>query len=226
MSSDVLYLPRELEYVAGMDWGINEPGCIGWAACLPNHRLHLIREWKFTQLADEEIAAGYLKRTKELKIHVRYVAGDPSMWIRDGRNASRGQSRAETLIRAGMPMRKAENAREDGWSRLHSLLRVPTNDQGDVIGEPLLTIDETCTYLRRTIPAAQSDKLNADDVNTRGDDHGLDMLRYLAMSRPAPTVKWVEARPPKGTAGALLDELRGIGQRIAVLGSGNVRSAA
>lgn len=225
MSLDLI-LPRELEYVAGMDWGHLSPGCIGWAACLPNHRLHILREWKFKELADEDIAAGYLKRTKALGITVRYVAGDPSMWIRDGRNARRGQSRAETLIRAGMPMRKAENAREDGWSRLHSLLRVPRDDDGTIIGEPLLTIDETCTYLRRTIPAAQSDRLNADDVNTKGDDHGLDMLRYLAMSRPSPTQQWHAAPPPKGTAGHLLNELRaGLG-RMAVLGAGNVRGAA
>jgi len=221
-----LELPRELEYVAGMDWGHNEPGCIVWAACLPNHRLHVLREWKFSDLADEEIAAGYVTRTKALKVYVRYVAGDPSMWIRDGRNAKRGQSRAETLIRAGMPLRKAENAREDGWSRLHSLFRVPRNDDGDVTGDPLLTIDETCAYLRRTIPSAQSDKLNADDVNTRGDDHGLDALRYMAMSRPSPTVTWQATRAPKGTAGHLLEELRGSLGRQPVLGAGNVRGAA
>jgi hypothetical protein len=226
LSRPDLVLPRELEYVAGMDWGINEPGCIVWTACLPMHRLHVLREWKFTGLADEEIAEGYLARTKDLKVHVRYVAGDPSMWIRDGRNARRGQSRAETLIRAGMPLRKAENAREDGWSRLHSLLRIPRNDDGAVTGEPLLTIDEACAYLRRTIPAAQSDKLNADDVNTRGDDHGLDALRYMAMSRPAPTTRWQEPRPPKGTMGYLLDELRGQASRHAVLGAGNVRGAS
>lgn len=221
-----LWIPKDIEYVGGMDWGHLEPGCLGWAACLPQHRIHLLREWKFRELADEEIALGYHKRTKDLGVTVRYVAADPSMWIRDGRNAHRGQSRAETLIRAGMPLRRAENAREDGWSRLHSLLRVPRNDAGEVCGEPLLTIDETCVYLRRTIPAAQSDKTNADDVNTKGDDHGLDMLRYLAMSRPAPTLKWQDPSPPKGTMGYLLDELRGALGRTAVLGAGNVRGAA
>lgn len=187
ITSDELVLPRELTYVCGMDWGHNSPGCIGWAAVMPGHRIHLVREWKFSWLADEEIAAGWKSRTKELGIEVLYVAGDPSMWIRDGRSSSRGQSRAETFIRAGMPMRKAENARPDGWSRLHSFLRVPMDDEGRVIGSPLLTIDESCRYLRRSIPAQQSDKTDADDVNTKGDDHGVDMLRYLVMSRPMPT---------------------------------------
>lgn len=222
ITSDALCLPRDLTFVGAMDWGHNEPGCIGWAAVMPGHRIHVVREWKFTGLADEEIAAGWKKRTKELGIRVQYVAGDPSMWIRDGRNVHRGQSRAETLIRAGMPLKKAENARADGWSRLHSFLRVPTDDAGDVMGEPLLTIDETCAYLRKTIPAQQSAKDDADDVNTKGDDHGVDMLRYLVMSRPHPMLAAVDTRPKPGTVGAMLEEvLAGASQRP-VLGSANV----
>jgi hypothetical protein len=207
-----------------MDWGHNQPGCIGWAAVLEGHRIHVIREWKFDWLADEEIASGFRKRTREMQIQVLYVAGDPSMWIRDGRTATRGQSRAETLIRAGMPLKKAENARIDGWSRLHSFLRVPRDDEtGAVVGSPLLTIDETCRYLRRTIPAQQSDATNADDVDTSGDDHGCDMLRYLVMSRPNPMLPAKPRGPKPGTVGAMLEEcLAGAGPQV--LGSANVRT--
>jgi hypothetical protein len=222
-TSDALYLPRELEYICGMDWGFRDPGVIVWVACLPDHRLHVVKEWKFLETVDEEIASGWKKRTRELGVKVRYVAADPSMWIRDGRTANRGQSRAETLIRAGMPLRKAENAREDGWSRLHSLLRVPSDDDGNVTGAPLLTIDESCKYLRRSIPAAQSDKNNADDVNTKGDDHGLDALRYAAMSRPSPTVFRLERQIVPGTWGAELEDAIA-GTRPGVLGSDNVRA--
>jgi hypothetical protein len=219
---DALSLPRDLNFVAAMDWGHASPGCIGWAAVMPGHRIHVIREWKFSWLADEEIADGFKKRTKDLRIKVQYVAGDPSMWIRDGRSATRGQSRAETFIRAGMPMKKAENARPDGWSRLHSFLRIPMNDAGEVIGEPLLTIDETCTYLRRSIPAQQSDKLDPDDVDTKGDDHGVDMLRYLVMSRPNPILKAREDKPLH----PMLEEFLAGQRKGAILGSDNVRAHA
>lgn len=204
-----------------MDWGFHAPGVILWWASLPEHRLHVYREWKFQGIDDDRIAEGYHKRTKELGVDVRYVAGDPSMWIRDGRNARRGQSRAETFLRAGMPMRKAENAREDGWSRLHTLLYVPVDDAGNVIGEPLLTIDESCRYLRRTIPAQRSDKTNADDVDTAGEDHGVDALRYGAMSRPKPTVFRKEE---KKLHPMLEAALRDSSSRT-VLGAGNVRRA-
>lgn len=215
----VLELPRELDYICAMDWGYHSPFCIGWVACLPNGRLHVVKEWKDTLMPDEEIAAGWLKRTRALGVTVRYIAGDPSMWIRDGRNANRGQSRAETFIRAGLPMRKAENAREDGWSRLHSYLRIPMDDDGNVTGEPLLTLDESCRYLRRTIPAQQSDKINADDVNTKGDDHGVDMLRYLVMSRPMPTVL---RRDEKKLHPMLEEAIAGSASTNAVIGRENV----
>lgn len=177
-----------------MDWGFNGPGVILWAAAMPSGALHIAREWRFSELVDEEIAAGFHARTKQMRVKVRYVAGDWSMWIRDGRSKNRGQSRAETLIRAGMPLRKAENAREDGWSRMHSWLRVPKDDTGVPIGPPLLTIDTSCMYLRRTIPSQRSAKANPDDVDTTGDDHGVDALRYLLMSRPSPSQMQAKAQ--------------------------------
>lgn len=189
-----LLIPRQIDFLGGMDWGYNGPGVLLWAAALPNGALHIAREWRFTELVDEEIAAGFHQRTKQMRVKVRYVAGDWSMWIRDGRSKNRGQSRAETLIRAGMPLRKAENAREDGWSRMHSWLRVPKDDLGVPTGPPLLTIDPTCTYLRRTIPSQRSSKTNPDDVDTTGDDHGVDALRYLLMSRPFPSQMQAKAQ--------------------------------
>lgn len=220
--TDVLELPRDLTYVCGMDWGHAKPGCIGWAALLEEGHIHLVREWKFVGLADEDIADGWKKRTKELGIKVLYVAGDPSMWIRDGRNAKRGQSRAETFVKCGMPMRKAENERVDGWSRLHSFLRIPVDDAGAVIGAPLLTIDETCKYLIRTIPAQRSDKTNAEDVDTHGDDHGVDMLRYLVMSRPNP----VRPATKQKTLNPMLEEALAGSSGRQTLGSANVRRRA
>lgn len=183
-----LIIPRTIEFAAGMDWGFHAPHVIVWAALLTSGRMHIVREWKEAGCIDELIAEGYHARTKELGVHVRYVAGDPSMWFQDGRNAARGQSRAESLIRAGMPLRPAANSHEDGWSRMQTWLYVPRDADGAPTGEPMLTIDESCRYLRRTIPAAQSDKTNADDVDRSGDIHGCDAIRYLTMSRPSPTV--------------------------------------
>jgi hypothetical protein len=223
-----LLIPRELECFAAMDWGRLKPGCLGWWVALPAEpttRYHVFAEWKFQGLDDEEIADGYHEHVKFLGVRSRprYIAGDPSMWIADGRNASRGQSRAETFTRARMPMRKALNDRVAGWSRLARFLRVPVDRGGIPTGDPpLLTIDVACPYLIRTIPAQRSDRTNAEDIDTNGDDHGADMLRYGAVSRPMPATSVVVEQK----LNPMLEQFLAEQGRAGVVGSGNVRRSA
>lgn len=225
-----IILSRRLECFASMDWGRLRPGCFAWWMAIPAEpttRYHVAAEWKFQGLDDEDIADGYHEQCKFLHLKPVYVAGDPSMWIADGRNRARGQSRGETFQRCKMPMKKALNDRVAGWARLARMLRVPVDASGAPTGEdPILTIDESCAYLIRSLPQLRSDKTNAEDVDTNGDDHGGDCVRYGAASRPLPASRYIPPPPPKGTMGHLLNELRGaLGQR-AVLGAGNVRGAA
>ena len=170
---------RDLECFASLDWGFNAPGCCLWWVILPDNAYHIVREYKFRQMSAEEVAIQIKKITKELGVrNLRYVAADPAMWQKTGASA-RGESVAETLIRHRLPMRKSDNDRFNGWLRVHELLRPMPDGK-----RPWLTVEPTCTYLIRSIPAAMSDKNDPDDVDTRGDDHALDALRYGAMSRP------------------------------------------
>lgn len=212
-----------------MDWGRQKPGCIAWWVALPAEpttRYHIFSEWKFVGLDDDEIADGYHAHTKFLgvKHRPRYIAGDPSMWIADGRNAARGQSRAETFSRARMPMRKALNDRVAGWARVARFLRVPVDRRGIPTGEPpLLTFDvDGCPYLIRTMPAQRSDRTNAEDVDTNGDDHGADTVRYGAVSRPMPATRIVVEQKLNPMLEQFLAE-QGAGS---VVGSQNVRPHA
>ena len=113
---------------------------------------------------------------KELGIkRVSYVAADPSMWAKTGHG--RGESIAETLQRHGLPMLKGDNDRKNGWQRCHELLRLAPD------GLPWLTVDASCKYGLRSLPAQVSDRRDPDDVDTGGDDHWVDAWRYGAMSR-------------------------------------------
>jgi hypothetical protein len=163
---------------ASMDWGYNAPGCVLWWLCLLDGHYHIWREYKFQQTPVWEVGQEIKKRTKALGLKLDYVTADPAMWQHTG--AGRGEAIAETLQRAGLPMRKGDNDRKNGWQRVHELLRLAPD------GHPWLTVEDApqCTYLRRTIAAAMSDKVDPDDVDTKGDDHALDALRYGAMSRP------------------------------------------
>jgi hypothetical protein len=56
--------------------------------------------------------------------------------------------------------------------------------------EPLLYILSSCTELIRTLPTLQHDETNVEDLDTEGEDHAADALRYGCMSRP-----WMREAP-------------------------------
>ena len=205
-----------IEWFASLDWGYNAPGVCLWWACLSDGHYHIAREHKFVGKSAETVAGEIRRITHELRIsQLRYVAADPSMWAKTGHG--RGESVAETLQRRGLPMRRGDNDRLNGWLRCHELLA----DAPD--GTPWITVagDPHCKYLRRSLPAQVSDKHDPDDINTGGDDHAVDALRYGAMSRPAPT----RFRKPDPPMNPMLAELLAGQAASPVLGRQNVRRA-
>lgn len=193
----------EMECFGSLDWGYNAPGCFLLWVCLTDGHYHLLHEYKFQRRSVYDVGQEIKKRLKDLGVgRLRYLVADPACWQHTG--AGRGEAIAETLARRpiNLPMKKGDNDRLNGWQRVHELLRAAPD------GKPWLTIDESCTYLRRTIPAAVSDKGDADDVDTTGDDHALDALRYGAMSRPSPTRIVLDRGYPKNSAGVLLAKAR------------------
>ena len=48
----------------------------------------------------------------------------------------------------------------------------------------MLYVFSTCTHLIRTLPALQHDADRPEDVDTDGEDHAPDALRYGCMARP------------------------------------------
>lgn len=192
---------RDLEAFASMDWGHNAPGCLLWYVCLTDGHYHVVKEWKFQRLTVHAVGMEFQHITKGLGLgRLRYLVADPACWQQHG--VGNGESIAETLQRLQIPMKRGDNNRLLGWQRMHEML----GESPD--GLPWLTIDTSCTYLRRTIPAAMSEKGDADDVDSTGDDHGLDSLRYGLMSRPSPT-RLLNYRPVnKASAGFLMTQLR------------------
>jgi hypothetical protein len=185
-------VPKDIEWSAGMDWGHNSPGWIGFFAHLSDGHYHLAHEYKFQAMTADQVATAYkaLIKTHGIK-RVRYVAGDPAMWSKTG--AGRGESIAETLLRRGLPMRRGDNDRFNGIMRVHEFFRE------DEQGTPYLTISPSCGYWWRTLPALVQDVNDPDDVDTTQDDHAYDGSRYWAMSRPSPTRMDTEKPVKPGT---------------------------
>jgi hypothetical protein len=197
------YVPPGTEWIAAMDWGFNQPYCVGWFACLPDGHIHMARELKGTQTTPDVVAAKMMDTTRRLvgTGRLRYCAADPSMWNKTGQD--HGKAIVETFRSAGLPMRKADNQRgKNGWANVHDLLRAAPD------GTPWLTFDPSCQYLIRTLPIQEQSTHDADDVNTDGDDHGSDMLRYMSLSRPSPTRNTRDDRPVKGSVAYDIQQLR------------------
>jgi hypothetical protein len=163
--------------VEAVDWGFTSFGAVGWFAPLGDNHWHCIAEWKFRKLVAEDVAKGIVERRAELGIaSVAYTVVDPSMFNKTGH--AQGESFAETFARNGVPCRRGHNDRAMGWPRVASAFKVSPS------GTPWLTFDPDCKYLLRSIPALLADKHNPEDVDSDLDDHGADMVRYFAMSRP------------------------------------------
>ena len=209
-----LEIPAALSRLGGMDWGYSAPGVHLWAVVLPDGHLHIEREYQFKETLAAEVGAQILRTNLEHGFSLTTTYADPSMWIRGGQT---GESIAETLLRLGLPLYRVNHERINGWQRVrHWLQQAPD-------GIPWLTIDPDCRYLIRTLPALVHDPIHEEDVDTTGDDHPADALRYLCMGRPSPPAPTMKPPLPKDSAGALFQALLAAPQG-AILGTANVRS--
>jgi len=189
-----LDVPPGVAWYMSMDWGSNQPGCVGWYAILSDGRFYRRSEYKFQGEDVAEVAKAIKRREKDLGItQVQGRVADPAIWIKDGKTKatkSVGESIAETFRLQGIVLRPANNDRFNGWARCLQVLRTAPD------GDPWFMVHPDCRYFIRTVSAARSDPGDPDDVNTVGDDHALDEWRYFVMSRPAPRALPVEDTPP------------------------------
>lgn len=189
-SSWILHRTPQTILFRAFDWGSARPFSVGWyAICdglwpkenpLPAGAIFRYREWygskgpnQGLKMPAAEVAEGILKLERgEL---IRYAVADPSIFIRNG-----GPSINELMFKCRW--RAADNKREPGWEQVRQRL-VGTD------GRPMLYIGDECQDLIRTLPILQHDESDPEDLDTEGEDHAADELRYACMSRiwkPAP----------------------------------------
>lgn len=194
-------IPRDALRFRAFDWGSAKPFSCGWYAVsdgewgLPRGALVKYREWYGAKgpnvglkMDAAHVAQGI--RDRELKERVRYGVADPAIFIRNG-----GPSIGEEMAKHGASWRLADNKRIPGWEQMRQRLVGDGN-------EPMLYFLDCCEDSIRTIPLLQHDDVNAEDIDTEGEDHAGDETRYACMSRP-----WVPAgvdsAPPGSHSGKL-----------------------
>lgn len=177
-------IPREWKRYRALDHGSAKPTSCGWYAIDLDGVLYRYREY----YAIDKLASNHAKRIKELSKgeDIVYTAADPSMWIK---SATDGKSAQEIYMEEGVPLVKANNDRINGWAVVREYLSY-------VSGQPRLRIFRTCHNLIRTLPEMIHDELHPEDLNTDLEDHAVDELRYMTISRSYPHHPKVEEPPP------------------------------
>lgn len=172
------------------DFGYNKPFSLGYWAVSYDGVLYRILEWygctgtpdegvkwspdeQFRKIAEFERSHPWLK-DREI---VDSVA-DPAIW-----DASRGESIADTAARYGIYFSKGDNQRVAGWMQVHYRFQFDEN------GYPRMYIFNNCKAAIRTIPLMMFSETHPEDIDTKLEDHAVDEIRYMCMSRPiAPLV--------------------------------------
>jgi hypothetical protein len=192
-------VPKEWLRGRALDWGSARPFAVLWFAIsdggqqLPKGAMLIYREFYGAsapnvglRLSAEQVAD--MIREHEIGDEATaYGVADPAIFAADG-----GPSIAERMALRGVRFKPADNRRVGklgaaaGWDVVRQRL------VGDD-GVPQLYVFDTCRNLIRTLPTMQHDPRRPEDMDSTGDDHCADALRYAVTSRP-----WVPAwRPPE-----------------------------
>lgn len=174
----------------GIDYGLDAPFCALWGARLADDLVVVYRELYRAELTPEQQAALILRseaRNERRPGRPLPAFLDPSTWARgpDAGDKSRipgpkpsgppRSSIAGRYVAAGVPVIKANNDRLAGVAEVAQRLRVRSD------GRPRLLIYSTCRNLIRTLPELARDPHRPEDVDTDGEDHAYDALRYLLL---------------------------------------------
>ncbi len=215
------------------DWGSARPFSFGWWAVvaddyrtgtitLPRGCLVRYREWygcardgsgrqlynTGVKMDADKVGEQLLWREQREKVGVGVL--DPAAFSHDG-----GPSIAERMIAGSggkVQWTRADNTRVGkrgamgGWDAVRARL------VGESPDRPMMVFFDTCTDAIRTLPSLQHDPNRIEDVDTEGEDHAGDDIRYACNSRPwLPPIS--AAEPPKYEHQLSFNEIRDLQRR-------------
>lgn len=177
-------VPDSWKIYRGFDFGYAKPFSVGWYAIDHDGRMYRIRElygctgnpnegvrWDVAEIARKIVEIENTDPNLKGK-RVRGIA-DPSIF-----DKSRGESIAEMMERERVYFEKGDNTRLAGKMQMHNRFAFDEN------GIPMLYVFNTCRHFIRTVPALVYSQTDVEDIDTDGEDHIYDEVRYVAMEHP------------------------------------------
>lgn len=160
---------------SGYDWGFAKPFAYLWGARNPdNGRWILYRELYAAGFTDPR-QAEWVRQSEDARTEkiIRRFA-DPSVFAKNTKGeVGTPTSTADIFAAHGLLLTPGNNDRLNGKRKVQTLLENLED------GEPGLLVFSTCENFIRTLPSLVYDKKRVEDVDTDGEDHAYDALRYL-----------------------------------------------
>ena len=181
---DPFEIPEGWKIYRSFDWGYNKPFSCGWWAVdydgvvyrilelygcnkTPNEGVKWTPPQVFAEIHRIETEHRWLVGKKIIGI------ADPAIW-----DAETGESIADVAARHQVFFTPGDHKRIPGWMQIHYRLAFDDN------GFPMMYVFSNCKAFIRTIPLLQYDEHKPEDLDTDGEDHVADEVRYFCMSRP------------------------------------------
>lgn len=177
------------------DWGYAKPFSCGWWAVDHDGTVYRILEFYGCNGTPNEGMKWTPQRVfseiQKIEREHRWLAGkqiygvaDPAIW-----DAETGESIAEVAERYQVYFDKGDHKRIPGWMQVHYRLAFDDN------GRPEMYVFSNCKAFIRTMPLLQFDEHKPEDLDTKGEDHVADEVRYFLMTRPIKPKELKEADP-------------------------------
>ena len=181
---DPFEIPDGWKIYRSFDWGYNKPfSCGWWAVDYDGVAYRILELYGCTGTTNEGVKWTPPKVFSEIhriETEHRWLAGkkiigiaDPAIW-----DAETGESIADVAAKHQVFFTPGDNKRIPGWMQVHYRLAFDDN------GFPMMYVFSNCKAFIRTIPLLQYDEHKPEDLDTDGEDHVADEVRYFCMARP------------------------------------------
>lgn len=199
-------VPDGWKIYRSFDWGYARPfSCGWWAVDYDGIAYRILELYGCTKEAntglkwtpDQVFSEIHKIETEHRWLKGKVIRGvaDPAIW-----DAQYGESIADCAARHQVFFDKGDHERISGWMQVHYRLAFNEN------GIPMMYIFKNCKAFIRTIPTLQYDEHKVEDLDTEGEDHVADEVRYFLMSRPIkPRVKHTKEEEEDSPLNIFLD---------------------
>lgn len=174
-------IPKSWRIFRGFDFGYSRPFAVEWIAVDHDGRAYVIAElYGCTGTPNEGVRYTPSQIAEKIK---SFEAGHPNLSGRKIRGiadpaiskAETGESIADMFAREGVFFDFGDNQRLAGKMQFHYRLSFDENNI------PMMYVFENCTHFIRTVPTLVYDPSNVEDIDSSGEDHIYDCVRYVLM---------------------------------------------